>query len=400
MGAAVHPQLPQCGELEPWLATGHEANDDSTEFTLTLREGVMWSDGEAFDADDVVFTVEMAMQNEELTAREVATIRSQVASVEKVDDLTVLFTLTAPNPRFVVENFGVRTFGSFLIMPEHVWSAAEDSATFAFYPPIGTGPYTFGSAASNRAIWDRNDDWWGARTGFMDLPEPERVIFLESGGEESRAQLMATNQLDAAQNLSVGTFEAIRARTLHNGLVCRLLPMPRCRSMARQLGDQSRCRTLGLDDWAALWLLSSSARRVVNFAAEGAANAIGRTMCGAPYVARGALHRRCGRGRLSGLFGHEADVAARAGRDRGRRMVFVKTATTYQEGRRDVAVAIHVNSASTGIYPIPSTWWSSSFSGAGHRRAFHSGGEFGVLGRSPSIRRLRDPSYSWLPAGP
>jgi peptide/nickel transport system substrate-binding protein len=44
------------GELDPWLATGFEANDDSTEFTITLREGVTWSDGEAFNADDVVFT--------------------------------------------------------------------------------------------------------------------------------------------------------------------------------------------------------------------------------------------------------------------------------------------------------------------------------------------------------
>ena len=145
------------GELDPWLATGFEGNEDSTEFTITLREGVTWSDGEACNADDVVFTVEMAA-NDELTAREVATLRSQVASVEKVDDLTVRFTLNAPNPRFVVENFGVRIFGSFLIMPEHIWSAAENPATFAFNPPIGTGPYTFTSAASNRAIWDRNED--------------------------------------------------------------------------------------------------------------------------------------------------------------------------------------------------------------------------------------------------
>ena len=131
------------GELDPWLATGFEANADSTEFTVTLREGVTWSDGEAFDADDVVFTTQMAMDNEELNAREVATIRGQVASVEKIDDLTVRFTLNAPDPRFMVENFGVRIFGSFLIMPEHIWSAAENPATFTFNPPIGTGPYEF-----------------------------------------------------------------------------------------------------------------------------------------------------------------------------------------------------------------------------------------------------------------
>jgi len=199
------------GELDPWLATGFEANDDSSEFTVTLREGIEWSDGEAFNADDVVFTTNLALTNEEISSREAATIKAQVASVERVDDLTVKFTLTAPNPRFMVENFGVRIFSSFLIMPEHIWTG-EDAATFAFNPPIGTGPYTFTSAASNRAIWDRNDDWWGAKTGFMDLPAPQRVIFLESGGEESRAQLMASNQLDASQNVTIGTFEAIQAQ--------------------------------------------------------------------------------------------------------------------------------------------------------------------------------------------
>ncbi|MDJ1007711.1 MAG: ABC transporter substrate-binding protein [Paracoccaceae bacterium] len=199
------------GELDPWLGTAITSNEAGDVWTLSLREGVAWSDGEAFNADDVVFTVNMALENEEISSREASTVRAQVASVEKVDDLTVTFTLNAPNPRFAVENFGVRIFGSFLIMPEHVW-AGEDPATFAFYPPIGTGPYTYTSGATNRMIWDRNDDWWGAQTSFQDLPEPQRVIFLESGGEESRAQLMLANELDAAQNVSVGTFEAIQAQ--------------------------------------------------------------------------------------------------------------------------------------------------------------------------------------------
>ncbi|WP_375551624.1 ABC transporter substrate-binding protein [Rhodophyticola porphyridii] len=201
----------ETGEMDPWLATAMEPNEDFSEWTLSLREGVEWSDGETFNADDVVFTVGMVLENEELSEREAATMRAQVATVEKIDDLTVRFTLNSPNPRFHVENFGVRIFGSFLIMPEHVW-AGEDPATFAFYPPIGTGPYTYSSADTNRAIWDRNDNWWGAATGFMDLPEPARLIWLETGGEESRAQLMLANQMDIAHSVSIGTFEAIQAQ--------------------------------------------------------------------------------------------------------------------------------------------------------------------------------------------
>ena len=61
------------GDVEPWLATGFEANETNDVFTISLREGVEWSDGEVFDADDVVFTVEMALGNEELSSREAAT---------------------------------------------------------------------------------------------------------------------------------------------------------------------------------------------------------------------------------------------------------------------------------------------------------------------------------------
>ena len=139
------------GDLDPWLATGYSQNDDSTEFTIVLRDGVAWSDGEAFDADDVVFTVNMVLNNEEITSREAATVRAQVAGVEAIDGLKVKFSLKASNPRFIVENFGVRIFGSFLIMPEHIWSGV-DAATFANSEPVGTGPYTFTSAATTVGV--------------------------------------------------------------------------------------------------------------------------------------------------------------------------------------------------------------------------------------------------------
>ncbi len=199
------------GELQPWLAESMDSNATFDEWTLKLREGVEWSDGEAFNADDVVFTVNMVLNNADISAREAATVRAQVASVSKVDDTTVVFKLNDPNPRFVIENFGVRIFGSFLIMPEHKW-AGQDAATFAFNPPIGTGPYTLESAATNRAVWDLNPNYWGAKTGFTDMPAPKRLMWLESGTEENREQLIATNQIDAAQSVGMGTLEAIRAQ--------------------------------------------------------------------------------------------------------------------------------------------------------------------------------------------
>ncbi len=328
------------GELDPWLATGFTQNDASTEFTVSLREGVEWSDGEAFNADDVVFTVDMAMTNEEISSREASTIRSQVASVEKIDDLTVKFTLSNPNPRFMVENFGVRIFGSFLIMPEHVW-AGEDPATFAFYPPIGTGPYTYTSGATNRMIWDRNDDWWGAKSGFMELPEPLRVIFLESGGEESRAQLMAANQLDGAQNVSVGTFEAVKAQNPAVIAWYEDYPFAAADPCARQL--EINTTIAPWDDPNMRKAVASIIDRtqIVNIAIEGA-TVPSRTMFAdygsmAPYV--------------DAVIDAGYGLPATADVDAGKALIEAAGWTmgsdgVYEKDGEDLSVDIHVNSAS------------------------------------------------------
>ena len=47
----------------PWLAKGFQFSDDFKTVTLTLREGVKWSDGEPFNADDVVFTADLLIRN-------------------------------------------------------------------------------------------------------------------------------------------------------------------------------------------------------------------------------------------------------------------------------------------------------------------------------------------------
>ena len=328
------------GDLDPWLATSFTGNADSTQFTINLREGVEWSDGEAFDADDVVFTVNLALTNEEISSREASTLRAQVESVEKLSNTSVAFQLKAPNPRFVVENFGVRIFGSFLIMPEHIWNG-ENAATFAFNPPIGTGPYTLNSAASNRAIWDRNDDWWGAKTGFMDLPAPERVIFLESGGEESRAQLMAANQLDAAQNVTIGTFEAIQAQNpnviaWHDGY-----PYAASDPCARQLEinttvapwDNANMRK------AVAHIIDRS--MIVNVAYEGTTEA-SQTM----FAQYGSMDPF-----INAIIDAGYGLSPRADVDAGVALIegegWVKDGDYYTKDGETLSVNIHVNSAST-----------------------------------------------------
>src|SRR5690606_11697782 len=51
----------ETGEFVPWLGESFTANDSLDVWTLKIRDGVTWSDGEAYNADDVVFTVNMLM---------------------------------------------------------------------------------------------------------------------------------------------------------------------------------------------------------------------------------------------------------------------------------------------------------------------------------------------------
>ncbi len=207
---------PVSGEIQSWLGESLESNDAADVWTLTLRDGITWSDGEAFNADDVVFTVEMLVNDESATLFYASDMQRWVDSVEKVDDLTIQFNLTSPNPRFKLDYFSVRINDSLLVMPEHIW-AGEDPLTFTNFDPdqgwpIGTGPYTLSDLQVDRIVWDRNDDWWGAATGFQDLPEPLRAIYLSITTEDVRVQRVANNEIDAGQNVSPAAFEAIQSR--------------------------------------------------------------------------------------------------------------------------------------------------------------------------------------------
>jgi peptide/nickel transport system substrate-binding protein len=61
-------------------------------------------------------------------------------------------------------------------------------------------------------VFERRDDWWGAKTGWMDLPAPERVIVVPVGGDESMASMLLANDVDSGHPLQPGTFRAVTER--------------------------------------------------------------------------------------------------------------------------------------------------------------------------------------------
>ncbi|MEE8163768.1 MAG: ABC transporter substrate-binding protein [Anaerolineae bacterium] len=203
----------QTGEYIPWLAEGYEYNDDFTAITVNLRDGVEWSDGEPFTPEDVVFTYELLADNPAMTWS--SEVTKWVESVEKLDDLTVRFNLTAANPRYHQnrEAFpAVGIWGGITILPQHVWEGL-DPMTYEDSDPIGTGPYTLVTASESAITWERNDNWWGTKV-FGVKPAPKIVNFQYVGSPTSVALALAANEIDTPQIgiLSLGDFLAVAAR--------------------------------------------------------------------------------------------------------------------------------------------------------------------------------------------
>lgn len=204
----------QTGEVDPWLGESFESNEKLDEWTLKLKDGITWADGEAYDADDIVFTIGLLMKHPDLTWA--AGINQWVDKVTKVDPLTVTFTLKQPNPRFVLDNFSVKIHSSLVIVPEHVWRD-KDPLKFTFYDkdkgwPMGTGPYKLTSTSATLVRYERRDDWWGAKTGFMELPQPEKLEWVVNETEDIRVAKAVAHDLDSVADLTTGAFETLSNR--------------------------------------------------------------------------------------------------------------------------------------------------------------------------------------------
>lgn len=126
------------GEIEPLLAETIEVSQDGKSYTVRLREGLFWHDGEPLDADDVLFTIK-TVQNQEFKSP--YRPNWQGVLIDKLDGRTIKFMLKQPYAPFI-ENL---TIG---IIPEHLWArVSPQSAQLSDLnlKPVGSGPYRFKS---------------------------------------------------------------------------------------------------------------------------------------------------------------------------------------------------------------------------------------------------------------
>jgi peptide/nickel transport system substrate-binding protein len=175
-------------------------NDDFTEMTVKLREGIYWSDGVEFTADDVVYTIEAHQNTDGL--RWSAPIQINVESVEAPDPTTVVFKLKKPNSRFHAI-FTVR-WNALWIMPKHVFEQAGDITQFDFNPPVSLGPYVVHSYDPNGKwfIWEKREDWERTTLARFGEPGPKYAAYIDPGPPDKRVIAQLNHQLDIIHDVA------------------------------------------------------------------------------------------------------------------------------------------------------------------------------------------------------
>lgn len=199
-------QDPRVNEIRPLLATGFEM-ESPTSVLVTLREGVLFTNGEPMNADAVVHSVNIFIDKEQTPAY--AQVAQAFAGAEKVDDTTVRITLHDPYPPLALALSQI-----YIVPPEH-WN--EVGLEAFGQRPIGTGPFKFVEwVRDDRLVMERNEDYWG------DLPEGiDGLIWRPVPDDSARVAGLTTGEYQIAKDLPVTAIPS-----LQNEPELKLVPVP------------------------------------------------------------------------------------------------------------------------------------------------------------------------------
>jgi peptide/nickel transport system substrate-binding protein len=148
------------GQETPMLATAHQFSADNLTLTFTIRQGVKWSDNQAFSANDVAFTFNLLKQ---YPAADSAGLWTALASVTAPDANTVVMTFQKATPTLLPNIEGT------YIVPQHLWSSVGDPSKYTNTSPIGTGPMLFNTFSAQLISYKKNPNYWQASKVAVDV---------------------------------------------------------------------------------------------------------------------------------------------------------------------------------------------------------------------------------------
>lgn len=187
-------------------------DDTNTKFQFHIREGIKWSDGTDFTAEDVAYTSDVLIKTDSFSWS--GFYKSFVKSMKAVDKYTIEMELVEPNVK-PQQKLGVIVFGNnFKILPKHIWEK-EDPATFKYTNPLSLGPYTLTKrdTQGNWFLYEKREDWKNTDVGIIDgEPKPQYILFKYFGSEEKRVMAAVNNELDVLMDISPESWDILREK--------------------------------------------------------------------------------------------------------------------------------------------------------------------------------------------
>lgn len=218
---------PQLERIIPGVFKEIEASPDGTEFTIHMREGMRWSDGEPFTADDVMFAFDDVYSNEEIhpTFPDTFTVDGEPATAKRIDDYTVKLTFPGTKGDFLerasrnaqswahnLAYFPKHYLEQFLpaLNPDAEQLAADaDFGNWVDYwddriewwnnpdkPVLYAWMMTDAMNTGNRVVAERNPYYWKVDSGGAQLPYIDRLEFEVVQEEEVMLLKGANGELD------------------------------------------------------------------------------------------------------------------------------------------------------------------------------------------------------------
>ncbi len=193
---------PDLTETIPNVAKDWDVSEDGTEFTFYLREGMKWSDGHPFTADDIVYWYEAVILNDELQPVKPLQMRpgGTLGVVEKVDDYTVKFKFGAPHGLFLKQlgsfypyepahymqqwhidynKEGVEEAVAELQMQDWValYNSKRDSMNNVELPTLNGWVAVVPANSATQLVAERNPYYWKVDTEGNQLPYIDRLVY-------------------------------------------------------------------------------------------------------------------------------------------------------------------------------------------------------------------------------
>jgi len=208
-------------QTEPALAKSWKVSPDARTFTLQLRRGIRFSDGHPFDADDVVFSFGVYMDEAvDSPQRDLLIIEGKPIVVTKLDQYTVRFML--PRPYAAAE----RLFDGLAMLPKHLlekpyreghfaqaWSLNAPASEIAGLGPFRLKQYVPGL----RVVVERNPYYWKVDRENQRLPYLDELVFLFVGTEDAQVMRFEAGETDIISRLSSENYNLLAQEKSRTG---------------------------------------------------------------------------------------------------------------------------------------------------------------------------------------